>query len=91
MANPTHPLAKCAACTHPQLNRCHDNTKLAGHGPAHYKMEWIYMRTKVSSPDSLELALEMKKKERKRNGHFLNIWFWHACTIDLMNDLGLDR
>ena len=53
-------------CTHPLFNRCHDNTKLAGHGPARYKMEWIYMRTKVSGSDSLELALEMKKKERKK-------------------------
>ena len=48
------------------------------------------MRTKVGGPDSLELALEMKKKERLRNGPF----FEHlvlACTIDLINDLGLDR
>ena len=53
------------------------------------------MKTKVRGPDSLELALEMRKKERKkeermRNGHF----FEHlvlACTIDLMNDLGLVR
>ena len=81
-------------CTHPLFNRCHDNTKLAGHGPARYKMEWIYMRTKVSGSDSLELALEMKKKERKqerlRKGHF----FEHlvlACTIVLTNDLGLNR
>ena len=50
------------------------------------------MRTKVRGSDSLESALEMrKKKERKekmRNGHF----FEHlvlACTIDLINDLGL--
>ena len=48
----------------------------------------------MSGPDSLELALIMKKKERKkerlRNGHF----FEHlvlACTIDFMNDLGLVR
>ena len=38
------------------------------------------MRSKVRGPDSLELALEMrKKKERMRNGHF----FEHlvlACT-----------
>ena len=53
------------------------------------------MKTKMSGPDSLELALEMRKKERKkkerlRNGHF----FEHlvlAYTIDLMNDLGLVR
>ena len=29
------------------------------------------MRTKVSGPDNLELALEMRKNERLRNGHFL--------------------
>ena len=29
-------------------------------------MEWIYTRTKASGPDSLELALIMKKKERKK-------------------------
>ena len=29
------------------------------------KIEWIYTRTKVSGPDSLELALIMKKKKRK--------------------------
>ena len=52
------------------------------------------MKTKVRGPDNLELALEMRKKERKkermRNGHF----FKHlvlAYTIDLMNDLGLVR
>ena len=43
----------------------------------------------MRGPDSLELALEMRKKEeRMRNGHF----FKHlvlACTIDLMDDLGL--
>ena len=60
--------------------------------PARYKIEWIYTRTKVSGPENLELALIMKrkKKERLRNGHF----FEHlvpACTIDLMDDLGLTR
>ena len=45
----------------------------------------------MSGPDSLELALEMKKKERK-----IEKWpfFEHlilACTIDLMNGLGLVR
>ena len=49
------------------------------------------MRSKVRGPDSLELALEMrKKKERMRNGHFLEHLVL-ACTIDLMNDLGLVR
>ena len=49
------------------------------------------MRSKVKGPDSLELALEMrKKKETLTNGYF----FQHlvlACTIYLMNDLGLVR
>ena len=31
-----------------------------------YKIEWIYTRTKASGPDSLELALIMKKKERRK-------------------------
>ena len=65
--------------THPLLRNCRENAK----------------KTKVRGPDSLELALEMRKKERKkkerlRNGHF----FEHlvlAYTIDLMNDLGLVR
>ena len=53
-----------------------------------YKIEWIYMRTKVRGPQSLELALEMRKKERLTNGYF----FEHlvlAYTIELMDDLGL--
>ena len=64
--------------THPPLRNCRDNTKLAYHGPAHY------MRTKVRGPESLELALEMRKKEsytlsgRKKNlNHLCNsqrIW-----------------
>ena len=49
------------------------------------------MKTKVRGTDSLELALEMRKKERRmRNGHFFEHLFM-ACTIDLMNDLGLAR
>ena len=50
------------------------------------------MRTKVRGPESLELALEMRKKERKKerltNGYF----FEHlvlANTIELIDDLGL--
>ena len=38
----------------------------------------------------LSVLVSLKKKERLRNGHF----FEHlvlACTIDLMNDLGLIR
>ena len=67
--------------THPLLRNCRDNAKLACHCTARYKIEWIYMKTKVRGPDSLELALEMRKKERLRNGHFLNIWFWHIQLI----------
>ena len=51
--------------THPLLRNCRDNAKLAYHCTARYKIEWIYMKTKVRGPDSLELALEMRKKERK--------------------------
>ena len=40
--------------------------KLACHGPARYKMEWIYTQTKMSDQGSVELALIMKKKERKK-------------------------
>ena len=74
--------------THYYVTR--DNAKLACHCTARYKIEWIYMKTMVRGPDNLELALEMRKKERLRNGHL----FEHlvlACTIDLMNDLGLVR
>jgi hypothetical protein len=38
-------------------------------------MEWIYTQTKVSNQGCLELALEMKKKERLIVGYFSNIWF----------------
>ena len=74
--------------THPLLRNCRDNAKLTCHCTARYKIEWIYMKTKARGPDSHELALVMKKKERLRNGHF----FEHLVpvyTIDLMNDLGL--
>ena len=40
-----------------------DNAKPTCHGPAHYKIEWIY---KATGPDSLELALIIIKKERKK-------------------------
>ena len=52
------------------------------------------MITKVRGLESLEIALEMRKKERKKetltNGYF----FEHlvlAYTIELMDDLGLVR
>ena len=66
------------------------DTKRACHRRAHSKMEWIYTQTKVSGQGSLELAQENRKKERMTNGYF----FEHlvlACTIVLMNDLGLVR
>ena len=77
-------------CTHPLLRDCRDNAKLACHCTARYKTEWIYTQSKMSSGGSLELAQETRKKERMRNGHF----FEHldlACTIELMDDLGLIR
>ena len=53
--------------THPLLRSCRDNAKLACHCTARYKIELIYIKTKVSGPDSLEVALEMRKKERRKN------------------------
>ena len=50
-------------CTHPQLNGYSDNTKQTCHRRAYYKMEWIYIRTKVSGQGSLGLALENRKKQ----------------------------
>ena len=38
--------------------------KLACHCTVHYQMEWIYTQTKMSGQGSLELTLEMRKKER---------------------------
>ena len=57
-----------------------------------FKTEWIWMR----GQGSLELALVMKKKERKKEERKIDKWpiFEHlvlACTIVLMNDLGLVR
>ena len=49
-------------------------------------MEWIYTQTKMSGQGSLEFALIMKKKER-----LTIIFLVLACTIVLMNDLGLVR
>ena len=76
--------------THALLRNCRDNAKLACHCTARSIIEWIYIRTKVSGPDSLEVALEMRKKEKLTNGLF----FEHLvliCTTVLMNDLGLVR
>ena len=80
--------------THPPLRSCRDNAKLACHGPARYKMEWIYTRSKMSDQGSVELALIMKKKERKKERMTNGYFFEHlvlACTIVLMNNLGLNR
>ena len=57
----------------------------------HYKMEWIYMRTKVSGPERLELTLEMKKKIEKMHSFckFRNSLFSNTCVS--MDVWGLDR
>ena len=56
-------------------------------------MESIYTQTKVSGQGSLELALIIKKKERKKERKIDNwLFFKHlvlTCTIVLMNDLDL--
>ena len=76
--------------TYPQLRNWQDNVKLACHCTACYQLEWIYIQTKMSSQGSLELALEMRKKEGMTNGYFLENLVL-AYTIVLMNDLGLIR
>ena len=53
-------------------------------------MKWIYTQTKMSDQGSIELALIMKKKGRLTNGLFFD-YLVLACTIVLMNDLGLNR
>ena len=81
--------------THPLLRNCRDNVKIACHCTARYKIEWIYTQSKMSGGGSLELAQETRKKERKKNERMRNgLFFKHlvlACTIVLMNDLGLVR
>ena len=55
------------------------------------------MRTKVRGPDSLELDVEMRKKEERNLDicqGFFGYFIEHlilAYTIELMNDLGLVR
>ena len=90
IAYQTHPLS-LMRCTHPPLRDCRDNTKLASHCTARYKIEWIYIRTKVRGPESLELALEMRKKERKNEKWLFFEHLVMAYTIELMDDLGLIR
>ena len=48
------------------LRNCRDKAKLACHCTAHYKIEWVYIRTKVSGPDSFEVASPGNEKERKK-------------------------
>ena len=72
--------------THPLLRNCQDNAKLACHCTARYKIEWIYVQSKMSGGGSLELALEMrKKKEGKKKERLTNgLFFEHlvlTCTI----------
>ena len=76
--------------THPPLCNCRDNDKLSCHGSAHYKIEWIYAGTKVSGTNSLELALEMKKKQIKIEKWPFFEYLVLACTINLILVL-LDR
>ena len=54
---------------HPLLRNCRDNAKLA----CHCKIECIYMRTKVRGPDSLDLDVEMGKKEERN----LDKWLFY--------------
>ena len=80
--------------THPLLRNCRGNAKLACHCTARYKIEWIYMRTKVRGPDSLELDVEMRKKEERNLDKFNGYFIEHlilAYTMELMDDLGLVR
>ena len=66
--------------------KCRDNAKVGATALRRYKIEWIYMRSTVRGPDSLELALEM------RNDHFFeHLALACTCTIDLIDDLGLVR
>ena len=83
---PTHRMH----CTRPQLNHCPDNTKLAYHGRARYKMEWIYTQAKVRSPGNIELAREKKKTRRLRFKDFFT-QLVQAYPIVSMDGLGLDR
>ena len=72
--------------THPLLHNCQDNAKLVCHCTVHYKTEWIYTQTKMGGGGSFELAQETKKIDKW-------LFFEHlvlACTIVLMNDLGLN-
>ena len=58
------------------VRNCRDNAKLACHCTACYKIEWIYTQSKMSDGGSLELALEMRKKERKKKERLSNGLFF---------------
>ena len=60
--------------TRPRLHNFRDNIKRVYHGPARYKMEWIYTRAKVSGQDGLELALEIRKKKERSIDKMLFIY-----------------
>ena len=49
------------------------------------------MRTKMSGPESLELALVMKKKERKNDNWLFFTQLVQAYLIVSMDVWGLDR
>ena len=62
---------------------------------ARYKMEWIYIQNLMKGQGSLELAMEILKKERKKERKIDNLRFYkslvHAYSTVFMNDLELDR
>ena len=67
------------------------SSPLGSISPWHYKMELIYVQTRLKGQDSLELALEQRKKERKtKNFHFYR-QLVQAYTIVFVYVLGLDR
>ena len=85
----THSITRC---TYPPLCNYRDNAKIACHGPARYKRNWIYTQTKMRGQlrQSWVSPGNEREKERLTNGLF----FEHlvlTCTIVLMNDLGLVR
>ena len=72
--------------THPHLNHCPDNTKLACHRRVRSKMEWIYTWTKVSGQGSLESALE-KQKERKKERKIDKWLFFYTASSGVSMDV----
>ena len=78
-------------CTRTQLNRCPDNTKLAYHRRARYKMEGIYTQADMRSPGNIELAREENKTRRLRFFYDFFTQLVQAYPIVSMDGLGLDR